>query len=151
MEVKERLAGILAPYRGEKGALIPVLQKVQGELGYLPEEAVPEIARFLGLSKSEIFGVATFYAQFRFTRPGEHTAKVCLGTSCYVRGGARIMETVQRKLGVKPGETTKDYKFSLERVACFGCCALSPIIVVDDTVYSRMTPERAKQVISSYE
>lgn len=145
-----KLVEILAPYKGKRGILIPILQKVQGELGYLPEEAVSEIAGFLGISKSEIFGVASFYAQFRFTRAGEHIARVCLGTSCYVRGGARIMETVQRKLGIKPGETTEDYKFSLERVACFGCCALSPIIVVDDMVYSRMTPEKAKQVISSY-
>lgn len=126
------------------------MQKVQGELSYLPEEAVSEIARFLGLSKSEIFGVATFYAQFRFTRSGEYTVKVCLGTSCYVRAGARIMETVQGKLGIKPGETTEDYKFSLESVACFGCCALSPVMVVDKTVYSRMTPVKAKQVLSSY-
>lgn len=126
------------------------MQKVQGELGYLPKEAVSEIARFLGTSESEIFGVASFYAQFRFTRSGEYTVKVCLGTSCYVRGGARIMETVQRKLGIKPGETTEDYKFSLERVACFGCCALSPVMVVDKTVYSRMTPTEAKQVLSSY-
>ena len=149
MEVKEPLTEILAPYKGEKGALIPVLQKVQGQLGYLPEQAVSEIARFLGMSKSEIFGVATFYAQFRFTRAGEHVAKICLGTSCYVRGGARIMETVQRKLGIKPGETTPDYKFSLERVACFGCCALSPVMVVDNAVYSKMTPTKAKEVLSS--
>lgn len=149
MEVKEPLTEILAPYKGKKGALIPVLQKVQGQLGYLPEQAVSEIARFLGMSKSEIFGVATFYAQFRFTRAGRHIVKVCLGTSCYVRGGARIMETVQRKLGIKPGETTPDYKFSLERVACFGCCALSPVMVVDNTVYSKMTPTKAKEVLSS--
>lgn len=124
------------------------MQKVQGELGYLPEEAISEVARFLGIARSEIFGVATFYAQFRFTRSGEYTVKVCLGTSCYVRGGALIMETVQRKLGIKPGETTEDYKFNLERVACFGCCALSPVMVVDKTVYSRMTPTKAKQVLS---
>jgi len=140
----------LAPYKEKKGALIPVLQQVQGELGYLPKEAISEIARFLGTSESEVFGVASFYAQFRFTKAGRHVVKVCLGTSCYVRGGAHIMETVEKELGIRQGETTTDYEFSLERVACFGCCALSPVMVVDNRVYSRMTPTTAKQVLSSY-
>ena len=149
--MSDELAEILAPYKGERGTLIPILQKAQVELGYLPEEAVSEIARFLGISKSEIFGVATFYSQFRFTMPGEHTVKVCLGTSCYVRGAVQIMEALEQKLGIKAGETTPDLKFNLETVACFGCCALSPIIVADNTVHSRVTSEGAKQVISSYE
>ncbi len=148
--MSNKLTKILAPYKGEKGALIPILQKVQGELGYLNEEAVSEIAHFLGISESDIFGVATFYAQFRFTPPAEHSIKVCLGTSCYVRGGTRIMERLERELGIKAGETSDDHKFSLERVACFGCCALSPIIVVDDMVYSKVTPEKAIKIISSY-
>jgi len=150
MKVKERLTEILAPYKEKKGALIPVLQQVQGELGYLPKEAVSGIARFLGTSESEVFGVASFYAQFRFTRAGRHIVKVCLGTSCYVRGGARVMETVEKELGIRQGETRTDYEFSLERVACFGCCALSPVMVVDNGVYSKMTPTKAKQVLSSY-
>jgi NADH-quinone oxidoreductase subunit E len=148
--MKQRLTELLAPYQGERGVLIPVLQQVQGEFGYISEQAVSEIARFLAVSQSEIYGVATFYAQFRFTRPGEHMIKVCQGTACHVRGGARIMETVERELGINPGETTEDYKFSLERVACFGCCALSPVMVVDDTVYSRMTPAKAKHILASY-
>lgn len=148
--MEECLAELLAPYRGERGALIPVLQRVQGEFGYISEDAVSEIGHVLALSQSEVYGVATFYAQFRFTRPGEHTIKICQGTACHVRGGARILDTVERELGVKPGETTADYKFSLERVACFGCCALSPVMVVDNTVHSRMTPTKAKQVLTSY-
>jgi len=150
MEMKERLAEILARYKEKKGALIPVLQQVQSELGYLPREAVSEIARFLGTSGSEVFGVASFYAQFRFSRAGRHTVKVCLGTSCYVRGGARVMAMVEKELGIRQGETTTDYEFTLERVACFGCCALSPVMVVDNRVYSRMTPAKAKQVLSFY-
>ena len=90
--MRERLLPILEPYRGQTGALIPVLQKVQGELGYLPEDAVGEIAYFLGLSKSEIYGVASFYAQFRFEQQGEHTVKVCQGTACHVKGGQRLLE-----------------------------------------------------------
>jgi len=144
-----QLANILAPYKGEKGATIPVLQQVQQELGYLSEEAVSEIARFLNLSENEVFGVASFYAQFRFTRPGGHNIKVCLGTACHVRGGERIMEEMERELGITAGGTTDDYKFGLERVACFGSCALAPVMVIDNKVYGRMTPGRAKEILSS--
>ena len=147
----ERLSPILAPYRGQRGALIPVLQGVQEELGYLPEEAISEIAFFLGVSESEVYGVASFYAQFRFIRQGEHTIKVCQGTACHVRGGRRILETVERELSLQPGETTEDYKFSLERVACFGSCALAPVMVVDKTVYGRMTPAKARQILAEHQ
>jgi len=146
----EQLLPILAPYRGRRGALIPVLQKVQEEIGYLPEEAVSEIAYFLAVSESEVYGVASFYAQFRFIRQGEHTVKVCQGTACHVRGGRRILETMERELGIQPGETTEDYKFSLERVACFGSCALAPVMVVDKTVYGKMTTAKARQVLAGY-
>ncbi len=148
--MSEQLAEVLDSYKGERGAVIPILQKAQEKLGYLPEEAVKEIARFLRTSESEIYGVATFYAQFRFTRPGEHMLKVCMGTACYVRGGELILDAVQRELDVEPGGTTSDFKFSMERVACFGCCALSPVMVVDNTVYSRMTPSKVKQVLAPY-
>lgn len=148
--MREQLSPILAPYRGQRGALIPVLQKVQEELGYIPEEAVSEIAYFLGASESEVYGVASFYAQFRFIRQGEHTIKVCQGTACHVRGGRRILETVEREISIQPGETTEDYKFSLERVACFGSCALAPVMVVDKTVYGRMTTAKTRQVLAGY-
>ena len=148
--MRERLSPILAPYRRQRGALIPVLQKVQEELGYLPEEAVSEIAHFLGISESEVYGVASFYAQFRFERQGEHTIKVCQGTACHVQGGPRILEAVERELGIQSGETTGDYKFSLERVACFGSCALAPVMVVNKTVYGRMTIAKAKKILAEY-
>ena len=148
--MRERLLPILEPYRGQRESLIPVLQKVQGELGYLPEDAVSEIAYFLGLSQSEIYGVASFYAQFRFERQGEHTVKVCQGTACHVRGGRRIMNTVVQELGIQPGGTTDDYEFSLERVACFGSCALAPVMVVNETVHGRMTTVKAQKVLAEY-
>ncbi len=148
--MRERLAEVLAPYRGQKGATIPVLQKVQTEFGYLPQEAISEIANFLGQSENEIDGVATFYAQFRFERQGEHVIRSCQGTACYVRGGRRILETVEQELGIQPGGTTEDYKFSLERVACFGSCALAPVMVVDKTVYGRMTTVKARQILAEY-
>ena len=147
----EQLSQVLAPYRGQRGALIPVLQKTQEALGYLPEEAISEIASFLGLTKNEIYGVASFYAQFRFERQGEHTVKVCQGTACYVRGGRRILETVENALGIQPGETTEDYAFSLERVACFGSCALSPVMVVDNTIYAKLTTASAKKLLAEYQ
>ena len=148
--MRAQLLHILAPHRGSKGALIPVLQKVQEELGYLPEEAVSEIAYFLGISESEVYGVASFYAQFRFVRRGEHTIKVCQGTACHVRGSRRILDEVERELGIQPGGTTEDYKFSLERVACFGSCALAPVMVVDKAVYGRMSVPKAKKILTEY-
>ena len=146
----DELAEILAEYEGEKGALIPILQKVQEKVGYLPEEAISKVAAFTKMSESEIFGVASFYAQFYFTRRGKHTLKVCLGTACHVRGGERILDEVKRELGVESGETTKDYKFSLERVACFGACALAPVMVIDKNVYGRVTIAKAKDILSEY-
>ncbi|HEY41178.1 MAG TPA: NADH-quinone oxidoreductase subunit NuoE [Dehalococcoidia bacterium] len=148
--MRERLLPILEANQGHKESLIPVLQKVQGELGYLPEESLSEIAHFLGLSSSEIFGVASFYAQFRFERQGEHTIKVCQGTACHVRGAKRIMEAVAQELNVEPGGTTADYKFSLEQVACFGCCALAPVLVIDGQVHGRMTTSGARKVLEDY-
>ena len=146
----EQLSQVLAPYQGQRGATIPVLQKVQEKLGYLPEEAISEIANFLGQSTNEVYGVATFYAQFRFERQGEHVVRSCQGTACYVRGGRRILETVQHELGIQPGGTTEDYKFSLERVACFGACALAPVAVIDKAVYGNMTTGKAKKLLAEY-
>ncbi len=148
--MREQLARILSPYQGQRGALIEVLEKVQEALGYLPEEAISEIAHSLRLPKSRVYGVASFYALFHFERRGEHTVRVCQGTACHVRGGRRILETVERELGIHPGGTTEDYKFSLERVACFGGCALAPVMVVDKTVYAKMTTARAKKIVDEY-
>jgi len=148
--IRERLLPILEANQGHKESLIPVLQQAQGELGYLPEESISEIAHFLGLSSSEIFGVASFYAQFRFERQGEHTVKVCQGTACHVRGAKRIMEAVTQELGIEAGGTTEDYKFSLEQVACFGCCALAPVLVIDGQVYGRRTTSNARKVLEDY-
>jgi NADH-quinone oxidoreductase subunit E len=148
--MNKELADILAPYAGQKGALIQVLQKIQTAFGYLPAEAMTEIANFLSLSESEVYGVASFYALFRFERQGEHNIRVCQGTACHVRGGRRILDTVEHELGIHCGETTADYKFSLDRVACFGACALAPVMVIDKTVNGKMTTSRAKKILDSY-
>ena len=149
--MRKELAEVLAPYQGQRGATIPVLQKAQQEIGYLPEDVISEIADFLGMTKNEVYGVATFYAQFRFERQGEHTVKYCQGTACYVQGGRRILDAVVNELGLAEGKsTTEDYKFSLEKVACFGSCALAPVMVVDKTVYGRLTPAKAREILAQY-
>lgn len=148
--IQEQLTQILASCSGQRGALISVLQQVQEIFGYLPEEAISEIAQSLCLSESEVYGVASFYALFRFERQGEHKVRVCQGTACHVRGGRRILDTVEHELGIHCGETTKDYKFSLERVACFGACALAPVMVVDKTVNGKMTNPKAKRILGEY-
>ena len=150
MSLSEQLAEVLAPFRGQKGATIPALQKVQEKLGYLPEEAISEIAKFLGSSKNEVYGVATFYAQFRFKKQGEHVIRVCHGTACHVRGSPRIAETLKEELGIKEGETTGDNRFTLEGIACFGSCALAPVMVVDKTIYGRMTAPKVKEILGEY-
>jgi len=142
--------GVITQFSGDRSNLIPILQKVQEADRFISEDAIGEISHHLGISENDIYSVASFYAQFRFHRPGDHTIKVCLGTACHVRGGERIAESVERELGIKPGQTTEDFKFSMERVACFGCCALAPVMVVDDDVYSRMTPVKVKEILEKY-
>jgi len=146
-EVKEKLKEILSPYSGKKDELIPILQEAQEQFGYLPPEVMLEIAKFLRLPESTVFGVSTFYAQFKFSPTGRKKVRLCRGTACYVRGAPRILEEVEKYLGIKPGETTKDLEYSLETIACFGSCALAPVMVVDDNVYGRMTPKKVAQIL----
>jgi NADH-quinone oxidoreductase subunit E len=146
------LTEILERYpKGDRGFLIPILQEVQEVHGFVSPDAVDEISAFTGVSPGETFGVASFYAHFRFTKPGKHTVKVCRGTACHVRGSGRILEAVERELKVKAGETTLDGLFSLERVACFGCCALAPVVVVDKDVHGRMSSPKAQRLLKKYE
>jgi len=145
--IKEQLDDILSQHSGESGDLIPILQEAQGRFGYLPEGVMAGIAKSLRLPESNVFGVATFYAQFKFTPIGKRIVKVCRGTACHVRGGARILNEVERQLGITPGETTDDLEYSLETIACFGSCALAPIVVIDKTVYGRMTTKKVAEVL----
>jgi NADH-quinone oxidoreductase subunit E len=142
---------IFSGFKGEEGDLIPLLQRTQEKLGYISEEAVKQISRFLKISENQIFGVASFYSQFRFNAPGRNSIKVCLGTACHVRGGQILCEAVQRELDVSPGQTTKDQRFDLQRVACLGCCALAPVIQINSDIYSRMTVIRLKEILNKYE
>ena len=150
--MESKIEHILVRYpKGDRGFLIPILQEVQEHYGYISSDVVDEIAEFTKVPPSEIYGVASFYSQFRFTKPGKHTIKVCLGTACHVRGSSRILEWMEHKLKIKAGETTPDGQFSLERVACFGCCALAPVVVVDTDVHSRMTSTKGQKLLKKYE
>ena len=147
---KVQLKKILSVFEeGKKGSLISILQRVQEELGYLPENALNEIAWFLRVPPSQVFSVATFYAQFYLTRRGDHLVRVCQGTACHVRGAREILETAQYRLGIKTGQTSEDYKYSLERVACVGSCALAPIMLIDDTVYALITTKKVVEVLAN--
>jgi NADH-quinone oxidoreductase subunit E len=148
---KQAISNALSEVHGERGDLIPLLQKVQEQDGYLSETGVRGIAERLRISENQVFGVASFYSQFRFMPPGRHSVKVCLGTACHVRGGQILSEAVSRELDVGPGETTVDGRFDLQRVACLGCCALAPVVQVDNDIHSRVTVIRLKGIINKYE
>ena len=126
-------------FRGRPADLVPVLQKMQSAEGFLSGPTLQRIARWLKLSENEVYGVATFYAQFRFSPPGRHHIRACLGTACHVQGGEQILAVLERRLGIHPGETTEDGEYDLERVACLGCCALAPVVVVDDKTLGQMS------------
>jgi len=134
-----------------RDSLIPILQMVQQTCSYLPPRTLEAVAEHLEVSLAEIYGVATFYNQFRFHPPGRHQIKVCLGTACHVVGGDIILENFERKLGIKDGETTPDLEFGLERVACVGCCALAPVAVVDETTYGHMAPSKVEGILLGFE
>jgi len=150
-DLQLRLDKVLGGFSDEAGNLIPILQKVQEEFGYIFREAVERIADFLKMTENQVYGVASFYAQFRFTPPGRHSISACLGTACHVRGGERLMESLSRTLRVKPGESTSDGRFDLNRVACLGCCALSPVVMVDKDIYSNMTVMKLRGILRRYE
>jgi NADH:ubiquinone oxidoreductase subunit E len=146
--VDDRVKKVLAVFEGEKGALISILQRVQEEFGYLPEDVLAEIAEFLKIPLSQVFSVATFYEHFYLSRRGEHLICVCQGTACHVRGAREILEMAENTLKIKKGQTTPDFKYSLDRMACLGSCALAPVVLVDDEVHSKMTPKKIKDLLT---
>jgi NADH-quinone oxidoreductase subunit E len=147
---KEALAEIEREFKGERADLIPVLQRIQAIYDYLPKEAIRKTARWLKISENEIYGVATFYAQFRFGPRGKHHLKVCLGTACHVNGGEQMLEVLKRRLEINPGETTADGKYDLERVVCLGCCALAPVVTFDDKTYAQMSVLKLQGILDEH-
>ena len=136
--------------RHKKGGLVPLLQDVMGEYGYLPEGTLKRIAQELDIPLSRVYGLATFYKSFSLTPRGKHLISVCLGTACHVRGAPRIVEKLERDLGIKAGETTKNLKFTLETVNCLGACALGPLIVINGKYYGRMNLAKMDKVLKEY-
>jgi NADH:ubiquinone oxidoreductase subunit E len=130
--VAQRAREIVSGYKGKKGVLIHVFEDIQEEFGYLPEEALKVVSQELGISLAEIYGAATFYTRFYFAPRGKNIVRVCTGTACHVRGAARILAKLEDGLGLKDGETSPDLKYTLETVSCVGCCALAPVVVVND-------------------
>ena len=143
----EHIKKDLAEIGNDRSKLIPILQFMQEKIAYLPEEAIYMVADHLDISSSEVYGVATFYNQFRFNPPGRNPVKVCLGTACHVKGGDIILENFERKLEIKAGETTPDREFSVDRVACVGCCALAPVALVGDTIQGHMQPSKVEGLV----
>jgi NADH-quinone oxidoreductase subunit E len=143
----EEIASNLSDFEKNRKNLIPILQMFQNNLSYLPPDALKMVANHLKIPESEVYGVATFYNQFRFVPPGKHPIKVCLGTACHVRAGDIILENFERKLEISDGETTPDREFSIERVACVGCCALAPVAVIDETVHGNMAPSKVEGLL----
>lgn len=146
-EIKKELREIFSKYKEDKTYLIPILQEAQAKFGYLSREAMLEISRFLKVPESTVFGVSTFYALFKLAPGGKRSVKVCRGTACHVRGGARILREVEKHLGIKPGQTTDNLEHSLETIACFGSCALAPVMVIDKNVFGRMTTSKVGQIL----
>jgi len=138
---------VLDQYEGQEGALIPVLQRAQAIYGYLPPEVLEHISDRLGTPLSQIYGVATFYAQFYLQKRGRHAVRVCDGTACHVRGAGKIITALEKELGVQAGETTPDYRVTLEVVYCLGSCGLSPVAVIDEQVVGRLIPEKAVALV----
>ena len=138
---------LLQHWKSQKGNVIPLLQKTQELRGFLDRQDMEAIAEVTGKSPAEIYGVATFYAQFRFQPPGKHTLKVCHGTACHVSGADQLDLALKTELGVEPGQTTEDGEFSVERVACLGCCSLAPVVMLDQEVHGRLTGDKLKKVV----
>jgi NADH-quinone oxidoreductase subunit E len=147
---KELLSGILERQGRENNVLIPLLLEIQKGLGYLPKEGMQKVASFLEIRPIDVWGVATFFNQFRLTPLGRNHIKVCMGTACHLAGGRLVLEALEREMEIKVGETTKDGNFSLERVACIGCCMLSPVIVIKDKIYSTMSPFKTEETLIPY-
>ncbi|MDD2453100.1 MAG: NADH-quinone oxidoreductase subunit NuoE [Aminobacteriaceae bacterium] len=150
-ELEGRLLPIADRYRGKKGITIPLLADLQREMGYIAPDAVDFFAKELDIPAAEIFGVATFYAQFHLKPRGRHIIRVCRGTACHVRGSLKILESVKEIVGVEENQTTEDLRFTLEPVACLGACGLAPVMMIDTQTFGRLTPDMVKGLLDRFE
>ena len=144
-----KVQGIISGYKGQKWALIPLLQHIQKEIGYIPPEAIKPIAQSIGLFPSQVQGVLSFYTGLYTKVQGRKVVRVCRGTACHVRGGKTILKLVKQNLGIEEGETTSDYEYTLETVACIGVCALAPNMVIGTTTHGHLNPKKVTQLLST--
>jgi NADH-quinone oxidoreductase subunit E len=149
-QIKRSVERIVTKYEHDRGMLVSILQDVQAEYNYLPRQALEQVSRSLDVALSQVYSVGTFFKAFSLKPRGRHLINVCLGTACHVRGAVRILETVERELGIKQGETTADLKYTLERVNCVGACALGPIVIIDGEYSGGMKIEKVKPLLGSY-
>ncbi len=150
-ENRQETKKVLKRFGKKRGNLIPILQKVQSKLGYLPTEAMEEVAGFLGMPEVDVYEVVTFYNQFRLNPPGKHSIRVCLGTACHMKGGYITMDAWKRRLGIDVRQTTPDREFDLDSVACVGCCVMAPVTVVDDKPEGNVEPTKVDGILLSFE
>jgi NADH-quinone oxidoreductase subunit E len=146
-----KVTAIIEKYKSDRGQLVSILQDIQTEFYYLPEEALIQVSETMGIPASRVFDVATFFKAFSLVPRGKHLINVCLGTACHVRGGSRVLETVERCLSVKRGETTKDRKFTLETVNCMGACALGPVVKIDGEYFGQMSSDKVDHLFNQFE
>lgn len=147
---EEQLRQVIEMYKGKPGSTMPVLQAAQNIFGYLPEEVQIIIAEGLEIPLSEVYGVASFYAQFTINPKGKYQISVCMGTACYVKGAADVLAAVEEKLGIKSGSITSDGKFSLDSCRCVGACGLAPVMMINEDVYGRLTPDKVGPILDKY-
>lgn len=145
-----KIASLIKKHSPERKALLPILRDIQAEYNYLPQEALILVSESLNIPLIDIVGVATFYRAFSLEPRGKHTATVCLGTACHVRGGPKVLEEFERKLNIEAGHTTEDKEFSLETVNCFGCCAIGPVVVVDKDYYAEINTKKVDSILKKY-
>lgn len=150
-ESLEELIGVIAEYQSKPGTLIPVLQRAQEIVGYLPPAVQRYVASGLRLSPTEVYGVVTFYSYFTMVPRGRHTIRLCLGTACYLAGAGRLAQRLQRELQIPVGQTTKDRRFTLETVRCVGCCSLAPVILIGEDVHQQLVPAKLTKILDLYE
>jgi len=149
--VASNVEAIVKKYEGDKGQLVSILQDIQTEHHYLPKEALDEVVAVLGVPASQVYSVATFFKAFSLTPRGRHLIKVCLGTACHVRGAAKVVEKIELDLGVKRTETTPDQRYTLETVNCVGCCALGPMVMIDDKYHGQISSDKVSPLLAKYE
>ena len=148
---KQKVKSILDRYQRDPGMLVSVLQDVQAEYNYLPKKALVQVGQGLEIPLTQVYSVASFFKAFSLKPRGRHLINVCLGTACHVRGAVRILEEIERQLGINPGETTEDFKYTLERVNCVGACALGPIVIIDDEYSGQMRTDKVKTLLGSHD